>query len=356
MTLPTRPSLDSIALMRQWLLLLVLAVIAGQVLRLIGMPAADFLGSMLVAIGLGVRGARIRVPALAFKLGQGCIGLLVAHSLNTETLASIAHDWPVMLLATAITVLISLLVALFLVRYGDLPGSDAAWGLSPGAASAMVALAEDHGADSRVVATMQYVRVVCVVLIGAVVSHALGSEVTSPQIPTGTAPLGFTVPANGILTILVLTGSVLIGARFPAGALLVPLLAGSAMQLGGVFIIDLPQWLLCLAYGALGCYVGLRFDRETFDFVVRRLPSMLLSALALIALCALSALFIANLLSKDFLSVYLATSPGGLDSMAIIALDTQADVGLVLAMQTMRLFGVVLIGPYLARQIIRLSR
>ncbi|MCY1370539.1 membrane protein AbrB duplication [compost metagenome] len=193
-------------------------------------------------------------------------------------------------------------------------------------------------------------------LIGAIVSHTLSSDMISPEIPVSAAALGFAAPASGTLTILVLIGSVLIGARFPAGALLVPLLAGAAMQLGGLFIIDLPQWLLCLAYGSLGCYVGLRFDRETYDFVVRRLPAMLLSALALIALCALSAHFMAKLLNKDFLSVYLATSPGGLDSMAIIALETQADVGLVLAMQTMRLFGVILVGPYLARQIIRLSR
>jgi membrane AbrB-like protein len=203
---------------------------------------------------------------------------------------------------------------------------------------------------------MQYVRVVCVVLIGAVVSHALSNEIAVPSTPANTNFLGFAVPANGIVTLFLLVGSVLIGSRFPAGALLVPLLAGTALQMSGVLIIDMPPWLLCLAYGALGSYVGLRFDRETFDFVVRRLPAMLFSALALIALCALSALFIAKLLGKDFLSVYLATSPGGLDSMAIIAMDTQADVGLVLAMQTMRLFGVILIGPFLARQIIRLSR
>lgn len=320
------------------------------------MPAADFLGPMLVAIGLGVQGARIRVPSLGFKLGQGCVGMLVAHSLSTETLTSIAHDWPVMLLATVLTVAISLLVALFLVRFGDLPGHSAAWGLSPGAASAMVAMAEDHGADSRIVATMQYVRVVCVVLIGAVVSHALGSEIVTPVAVSSTGAFGFVAPFNGALTIATLIGAVLIGSRVPAGALLLPLMAGAALQLGGVLVIDLPPWLLSLAYGVLGCYVGLRFDRRTFDLVVRRLPAMLLSALALIALCALSALFIAELLGKDFLSVYLATSPGGLDSMAIIALDTRADVGLVLAMQTMRLFGVILIGPYLARQIIRLSR
>ena len=69
----------------------------------------------------------------------------------------------------------------------------------------------------------------------------------------------------------------------------------------------------------------------------------------------LSAWLIAALLDKDFLSVYLATSPGGLDAMAIIAIDTHSDVGFVLAMQTLRLIGVILTGAFFARQIIRLT-
>ncbi|WP_163029294.1 AbrB family transcriptional regulator, partial [Pseudomonas viridiflava] len=42
-------------------------------------------------------------------------------------------------------------------------------------------------------------------------------------------------------------------------------------------------------------------------------------------------------------------------NMAIIAIDTHADVGFVLAMQALRLFGVILTGSFLARQIIRLT-
>ena len=110
-----------------------------------------------------------------------------------------------------------------------------------------------------------------------------------------------------------------------------------------------------MGYGAIGCYVGLRFDRPTVQYVWRRLPMMILASLVLIVLCALSAWLIAMMMDKDYLSVYLATSPGGLDTMAIIAIDTHADVGFVLAMQTLRLFGVILTGSFLARQIIRLT-
>jgi uncharacterized membrane protein AbrB (regulator of aidB expression) len=38
--------------------------------------------------------------------------------------------------------------------------------------------------------------------------------------------------------------------------------------------------------------------------------------------------------------------------MAIIAVDSQADVSLVLAMQALRLFTVILVGPFLVKWVI----
>jgi len=135
-----------------------------------------------------------------------------------------------------------------------------------------------------------------------------------------------------------------------------PLLLGGALQLSGLLTISLPEPLLAFAYGAIGCYIGLRFDRQTVGYVWKRLPTMIAGAVALIVLCAACAWVLALAMGTDFLSMYLATSPGGLDAMAIIAVETHADVGLVLAMQTLRLFGVILTGAFCARQIIRLTQ
>lgn len=75
--------------------------------------------------------------------------------------------------------------------------------------------------------------------------------------------------------------------------------------------ITIPDWLLPIGYGAIGCYVGLRFDRPTVQYVWRRLPMMILASLLLIVLCALSAWLIAVMMDKDYLSVYLATAQVG---------------------------------------------
>ena len=57
--------------------------------------------------------------------------------------------------------------------------------------------------------------------------------------------------------------------------------------------------------------------------------------------------------AADLLTAVLATSPGGLDSVAIIAVGSKADVSFVLAVQTLRLFVVLLTGPLLAKCISR---
>lgn len=339
----------------QWMALVLTAGLAGQLFSHLHVPAALFLGPMLVAIGFGVAGASIRLPKVLFQLGQGTVGVMIAHAMSLSVLLMVLQDWHIMLIGTLLTVSLSAVVGYVLVRYAGIPSHTAAWGTSPGAASVMVAMSEDHGADPRVVATMQYVRVVLVVMVGALVSHWLGAPVGGAEAHASSTQAASLNLQDMALSLAVIGVGVWLGARLPAGVLLVPLLLGTLLQVSGVLQIALPGWLVAFGYGAIGCYVGLRFDRQTVLYVWRHLPMMLLASLLLIALCALSAWLIAMVMGKDYLSVYLATSPGGLDAMAIIAIDTHADVGFVLAMQTLRLFGVILTGSWLARQVIRWS-
>src|SRR4029450_233122 len=103
------------------------------------------------------------------------------------------------------------------------------------------------------------------------------------------------------------------------------------------------------AYGAIGLSIGLRFSQDLLCRTVRALPEMLAGTFALIGLCGVSAWIPVRVLHIDALTAYLATSPGGLDSVAIIAAGSNADVPFVLALQTFRLLVVVLTGPLLAK-------
>ena len=79
------------------------------------------------------------------------------------------------------------------------------------------------------------------------------------------------------------------------------------------------------------------------------LPQILLSIFALLAICAGMAWGLTRFMHIDFMTAYLATSPGGLDTVAVIAAGSNADMALIMAMQTLRLFSILLTGPAIAR-------
>lgn len=67
------------------------------------------------------------------------------------------------------------------------------------------------------------------------------------------------------------------------------------------------------------------------------------------AACAGIAWALARIAHIDLLTAYLATSPGGADSIAIIAAGTPVDVAFVMATQMARVVSVLVLGPQLAK-------
>jgi membrane AbrB-like protein len=99
----------------------------------------------------------------------------------------------------------------------------------------------------------------------------------------------------------------------------------------------------------LGWSIGLGFTREILMHASRALPQVLLANLFLIGACAGLAFALVRVAGIDPLTAYLATSPGGMDSVAIIGAASKVDLSFVMALQTLRLVIVLIVGPPLAR-------
>jgi len=166
-----------------WPALLVASVFVAELAHRGGFPASYLLGPMLCAVAFGVAGIELRLSRPFQLFSQGIIGCLVARSLTPAILGSVARDWPIMLLVISTTVLAGGLVGWVLVKLGTLPGTTAAWGSSPGAASAMVLMSGEFGADVRLVGFMQYLRVVIVIFTASMVSRWLGGSAAA--VPVG---------------------------------------------------------------------------------------------------------------------------------------------------------------------------
>jgi membrane AbrB-like protein len=138
--------------------------------------------------------------------------------------------------------------------------------------------------------------------------------------------------------------------------LLISLLFGAALSVGGLVSFDLPPWLMAACYALVGWSIGLRFTREILAYAARAFPKIAAATLAFIALCGGIGWILHRLLGIDLLTAYLATSPGGADSVAIIAAGSHADLPFVVAMQTARFVLVMIAGPALVRLVVSRMR
>lgn len=338
----------------QWLMLALLSALFVLVLEAAALPAALLIGPMAAGILCGVSGAAVRVGETAFSASQAIIGCLIAASIAPDFFATFAGDWPMLVLAALATLAASAALGLMVSRFGSLPGTTAVWGSTPGAASAMVVMADAFGADARLVAFMQYLRVMMVSLSAALIAGLWGGNAGTaaapvdwfPRLELPNFPLTLTVALFGALA-----GKLL---RLPAYGFMGPLLLGTALHLLGLLTIQLPQWLLAVSFAAVGWSIGLRFTRETLVHAARALPQVVGAILALIGFCAGIAFTLSRLTGVDPLTAFLATSPGGMESVAIIAAASSGvDMAFVMTLQMARFLVVLLAGPPLARMLAR---
>lgn len=339
----------------QWLILLLASLVLGFGLQICHIPAALLLGPMIVGVTMGLLGASVRIPAPYFIASQAVLGCMIAQSLSPAIVTPLLDDWPLVLLVLIATLMASGISGWCLVRFSGLPGSTGAWGSSPGGASAMVAMAGDYGADVRLVAFMQYLRVLFVATAAAMVARiGLGDEAGH-----GSVTLAWFPPLDWHFfgTLAIAAAGAWLGPRLriPSGALMLPMIVSAAFHATGTMTLQVPEWLLALAYTLIGWSVGLRFTQPIFLLALRTLPQMVVSILALMLFCGGLAWLLTRFLPVDLLTAYLATSPGGLDTVAIIAAGSRVDMSFVMAMQTLRLFTILLTGPAMARLITRLS-
>ncbi|PVZ86398.1 AbrB family transcriptional regulator [Serratia sp. S1B] len=341
--------MDNFPVFIQWIILILASLVLGWLLQVFHFPAALLLGPMIVGVVMGLLGASVRIPARYFIVSQAVLGCMIAQSLSPDILTPLLKDWPLVLLVLLSTLLASGVSGWCLVRFSGLPGPTGAWGTSPGGASAMVAMAGDFGADVRLVAFMQYLRVLFVATAAAmVVRIGLGDEAGQ-----GSVALEWFPPLhwNFLGTVGIAVAGVWLGPRLriPSGALLLPMILGAALHSSGTMMLQVPEWLLALAYTVIGWSVGLRFTRPIFLLALRTLPQIVVSIIVLMLFCGALAWMLTQFLPVDLLTAYLATSPGGFDTVAIIAAGSRVDITFVMAMQTLRLFTILLTGPAMAR-------
>ena len=333
----------------RWAILVAASVVVASAFAVARLPGAFLIGPLVAAVGVRLAGVELRVPRPAFVVAQAFVGGMIGAYLTPSIVQTTLVDWPVIGATVLGIVVVASVSGWALSHYRVVPGTTGVWGSSPGAASAMVVLSEAHGGDVRLVAFMQYLRVLFVASTASIVARLwIGHDASAAAVPDLFPP----IDARGAtITFVIVVGAALLGllSRLPSGAMLGPLFATAILHGSGSFDFVFPPWLMTVAYAGLGWTFGLQFTRAAVVHAARALPWILLSILVLMAASAAMAVVLVKTIGVDPLTAFLATSPGGMDTVAIVAAASPVDISFVMALQAVRFFTLILIGPTLSK-------
>jgi membrane AbrB-like protein len=327
------------------------AVAAALLFDLVGLPSPALFGGLLAGLvrALAVRG-RIAVPTRATTSAQAVVGVAMGALVDLETLRAVAANWLPVLLVTVGTLALSLAAGQLLRLRPGISPVTGAFALIAGGASGIIVMAHELGADERMVAVLQYLRVLLIVVLMPVVATTVYGASPGSGSAAGGDDAGW--PAGLLFTVACGVAGVLLGrlVRLPVASLLGPMVTAAALDLGGLARgLEVPALVETGAFLVIGLQVGVSFTRESMRTIGRTLPLALAVIVALILACAGLGAVLAAVTGASALDGYLATTPGGLYAVLATATDSGADATFVLSVQVLRLFVMLLTAPLVAR-------
>jgi membrane AbrB-like protein len=348
----------------RWLLLVLVTVALTVGADALGVPSAALFVALLVAIVFALAGwapttgtERAPLPRRLGMAAQAILGVEIGTLVQSDTLSSLGDTWLPVLLACIGTLLLSIAAGALLGLRKDIDSLTGSLALVAGGASGLVAITQELGGDERVVAVVQYLRVVLVTttlpLVATLVFDAQPgqSSVTADVHEALWIDLAFVVICGVIGVMLAKM------IRLPAPALLGPLMIATLADVLGVsFDASVPTLLLWAAYIVIGWQAGLRFTVASLKSISRVLPASLMLIIAVTVCCAMLGLWLASATGTSGYEGYLATTPGGVYAVLAIAASTGANVTFVVAAQVIRVFMMLFAVPVGAKVVQRYRR
>ena len=330
---------------------LVAAAALGALLSWLGVPSGTLFAGLAVGLGRALLVRRpLVLPKQGMTLAQAVVGVSIGALVSLPTLKAVAADWVPVVAVTVGTLLLSLVAGRLMALQPGVSRVTGAFSMIAGGASGITVMARELGADARMVAVLQYLRVLLIVVtmpvvaavgFGASSGGAGAAETAGPGVWAG---LLFTAVSVGVGIPLARL------ARLPVAALLGPLLVAATLDLTGLSQdAEVPALLEAAAFLVIGLQVGLSFTRDSLRVVGRALPLALLLIVGLVLASAGLGAVLAVTADVSALTAYLATTPGGLYAVLATATDSGADATVVLAVQVLRLFVMLLTAPLVSR-------
>lgn len=339
--------------------ILLIAVIVGYLFSLIGLPIPWLLGPMAAGVVAAIAGGRpIELPKGLQGAALCVLGVSVGLNFSPDALRLLGADLPALMLTIAVTIVLSMVNGWMLSRWAEVDPASGFLGSVPGAASGMVAMSAELGADARVVAVLQYVRMLTVAFLSPAMTEWLfplsaypPTESVAPVAQASLLPEPFGVPAVLLVGWLGSIAGRKVG--LPAGNFLGAILSTLLLTWTGVTHPTLPTPLFAGALLAIGISVGVQFDIATIRRIRRAAVIEVAQIMGLMAVSLGMGYWLARVTEIDLRTAVLGTVPGAMEAQVALAFSMGVNAPVVVAMHTIRVLILILIGPWIAS---RLSR
>lgn len=337
---------------RSWALLAILVAAVSAVLEVIGLPTPLLFGGLFGALIYALARPRspLSLPDLSFTAGQAVVGVIIGATIDWPSLAGLGTDWFIVLLVSCFSVIVSVLLGQLLMRHGT-SRATATFSSIAGGAAGLTALAQDLGADARVVSVLQYLRLLVVlVTLPVVVAVVFGAtDSGSDVVAAGGSAQDW---ATGLgFSLLAITLGLVVGRlfRLPAYPILGPLVAASLLTLVPVFDeVRVPLVVAAVGYLAIGVKVGLKFTVASIKAIGAMVPTALVTIAITLVACGALGWVLTVTTDATGLDAYLATTPGGIYAVLGTAAEAGTDPGFVAASQVLRVLIVLGTAPLVA--------
>jgi uncharacterized protein len=311
-----------------------LCAASGALFAWLRLPLPWMIGPLTAMALCNFAGAALRAPRGGREIGQVVIGTALGLYFTPLVAREVVSYWPLLIGAGLFAVALGAFAGWILSHVAGIDRTTAFFASVAGGAAEMTLLGERYGARPDRVAIAQSVRILAVVIVVpfALTYSGAHGEVLFQQTPLPLAWDGLVV----LLGIATLAAVALNATGMPNAFMFGPLAVVVALTANDVQFSSVPTLLSNAAQVALGCVLGARFQRRSFESTPRFLGGVLVSVALAMVIAAGFAAGLAWASGLPVASLVLATAPGGIAEMCITAKVLQLGVPLVTAAHVTR--------------------
>jgi len=345
------------------LVTLLVGAVGGLIFLKLKVPIGPLLGAMFFVMIISIFWGKCFIPNYMVIASKIIAGTLIGSRILRSNLTSFKRVFVPMLFFTFFILALSMVAGFVIYNISGMQKATAFFGSAPGGIMNMALISAEFGADMSTVALLQVFRIITVIMVIPFIVKKIGRKKSEDK-NCSSEKIVFldsrscedkscnNKTVRFLTTILVGSVGGLLGyISIPAGALIGAVVFAAVFNIF-FFRLFIPVKISHGIQILIGVVIGAGMTKDA----VLGLKNIIVPALMLIVFLSTIGIFLGFLLNKiwkiDIITALIATTPGGITGMSLIAYDLGADVSIVTSFHFVRLIALIIIYPIVMKLIL----